>query len=67
MDHICNKRIDLSDVLFLRIMNLEDIELLKIQNLSYASEKSESLAGISFSVKKGEIVGFLGPNGSFEL
>lgn len=38
--------------------------MLKVENLVKKYGNSTALAGISFSVAKGEIVGFLGPNGA---
>jgi phospholipid/cholesterol/gamma-HCH transport system ATP-binding protein len=43
---------------------LEEIELLKLENVSCKSEKYESLSNISFSVKKGESVIIFGPEDS---
>ena len=37
--------------------------LLEVQNLSYQYGSRKALNGLSFSVNKGEIFGFLGPNG----
>ena len=37
--------------------------LLEVQNLSYRYGERQALKGLSFSVEKGEIFGFLGPNG----
>ena len=38
--------------------------MLKVENLVKKYGNATALAGISFSVEKGEIVGFLGPNGA---
>ncbi|MBQ5390267.1 MAG: ATP-binding cassette domain-containing protein [Clostridia bacterium] len=38
--------------------------MLKVENLVKKYGNSTALAGISFTVEKGEIVGFLGPNGA---
>ena len=38
--------------------------MLKVENLVKKYGNSTALAGVSFSVEKGEIVGFLGPNGA---
>ncbi|HBS52991.1 MAG TPA: gliding motility-associated ABC transporter ATP-binding subunit GldA, partial [Flavobacterium sp.] len=35
-----------------------------IQNISKSYETQKALDSISFSINKGEIVGFLGPNGA---
>jgi ABC-type transporter Mla maintaining outer membrane lipid asymmetry ATPase subunit MlaF len=43
---------------------LEEIELLKLENISYKSEKYESLSNVSFSVKKGESLVIFGPEDS---
>jgi phospholipid/cholesterol/gamma-HCH transport system ATP-binding protein len=43
---------------------LEEIELLKLENITYKSEKYESLSNVSFSVKKGESVVIFGPEDS---
>ena len=40
------------------------MELLKVKNISKKFGKKMILEDISFSINKGEIVGFLGPNGS---
>jgi len=40
------------------------MSVIKVRNLSKVYGKFEALKGISFDVKKGEIVGFLGPNGA---
>ena len=37
--------------------------LLEVQNLSYQYGSRKALQGLTFSVEKGEIFGFLGPNG----
>ncbi|MEJ6951554.1 ABC transporter ATP-binding protein [Natronospora cellulosivora (SeqCode)] len=41
-------------------------EVIKVKNLSftYPGKKDETLKGFSFSIKKGEIFGFLGPSGA---
>ena len=38
--------------------------MIKVENLVKRYDQIEALKGISFEVKKGEIVGFLGPNGA---
>ncbi len=38
--------------------------MLKVENLVKRYGKATALSGISFHVKKGEVVGFLGPNGA---
>ncbi len=38
--------------------------VIDVRNLSFSYGKVEAVKGISFSVKKGEILGFLGPNGA---
>ena len=38
--------------------------MIQINNLSKRYGPKEAVRGISFSVSKGEIVGFLGPNGA---
>jgi ABC-type transporter Mla maintaining outer membrane lipid asymmetry ATPase subunit MlaF len=43
---------------------LEDVELLKFENISYSSEKYESLFNVSFSIKHGESVVIFGPEDS---
>ena len=43
---------------------MEDIEILKLENVSYKSETAELLSDISFSVKKGESVIIFGPEDS---
>lgn len=40
------------------------MSVIKVQNLTKAYGKFKALKGISFDIKKGEIVGFLGPNGA---
>lgn len=40
------------------------VESVSVHNLSYATESTEILAGISFGVKTGDFVGLVGPNGS---
>ena len=40
------------------------MSVIKVQNLSKEYGKFKALKGISFDIKKGEIVGFLGPNGA---
>src|SRR5277367_5561635 len=37
--------------------------LLEVQNLSYRYGERQALKSLSFNVEKGEIFGFLGPNG----
>ncbi|HXL73524.1 MAG TPA: ATP-binding cassette domain-containing protein, partial [bacterium] len=37
--------------------------LLEVQNLSYQYGSRKALQELTFSVEKGEIFGFLGPNG----
>ncbi len=39
-------------------------ESIYVENLSKRFEKVEAVAGISFSVRQGELFGFLGPNGA---
>jgi ABC-2 type transport system ATP-binding protein len=39
------------------------VPLLEVQNLSYQYGSRKALQGLTFSVEKGEIFGFLGPNG----
>lgn len=41
-------------------------EVIKVENLSftYPGKKEETLKGLNFSIKKGEIFGFLGPSGA---
>jgi phospholipid/cholesterol/gamma-HCH transport system ATP-binding protein len=43
---------------------LEDIEILKLEGVSYKPEKDELLSNISFSVKRGESVIIFGPEDS---
>ncbi|MBN2403306.1 MAG: ATP-binding cassette domain-containing protein [Spirochaetes bacterium] len=43
---------------------MEEIELLKLENISYKSQKYESLLNVSFSVRKGESVVIFGPEDS---
>ena len=38
--------------------------MLKVENLKKSFGTFEAVKGISFSVKKGEVLGFLGPNGA---
>ncbi|MBE7445212.1 MAG: ATP-binding cassette domain-containing protein [Planctomycetia bacterium] len=38
--------------------------ILKVENLVKKFGQMEGISGLSFSVKKGEIVGLLGPNGA---
>ncbi|MBQ6893503.1 MAG: ABC transporter ATP-binding protein, partial [Clostridia bacterium] len=38
--------------------------MLKVENLVKKYGKATALSGISFHVKKGEVIGFLGPNGA---
>ena len=38
--------------------------MIKIENLVKAFGSKRAVDGISFSVERGEVVGFLGPNGS---
>ncbi|PKM95341.1 MAG: export ABC transporter ATP-binding protein [Firmicutes bacterium HGW-Firmicutes-1] len=40
------------------------MELLKVQNISKQFKKVKAVDGISFTLKKGEILGLLGPNGA---
>ncbi len=40
------------------------MSVIKVENLSKVYGDFEALKGISFDIKKGEIVGFLGPNGA---
>jgi phospholipid/cholesterol/gamma-HCH transport system ATP-binding protein len=44
--------------------NLEDIEILKLENISYSPEKEVLLNNISFSLKKGESAVLFGPEDS---
>ncbi len=43
---------------------MEGIELLEFENISYSSEKYESLFNVSFSIKKGESAVIFGPEDS---
>lgn len=43
---------------------MEDKTILQVNNLCKNYEAVEAVCGISFNVKKGEIVGLLGPNGA---
>ena len=43
---------------------MNDTDILKIDRLSYVSEKTESLINISFSIKKGEHIVIFGPENS---
>lgn len=41
-----------------------DTSVLKVSNLKKQIKKMQIIKGVSFDIKEGEIVGFLGPNGS---
>lgn len=43
---------------------IADIEMIKVENLKKAFGPKIAVGGISFSVERGEVLGFLGPNGS---
>ena len=43
---------------------IADIEMIKVENLKKAFGPKIAVGGISFSVGRGEVLGFLGPNGS---
>ena len=45
-------------------MNKEDNKMLKVDNLKKNFGDFQAVKGISFSVGKGEVLGFLGPNGA---
>lgn len=40
---------------------------IEVQNVSKSYGAQKALDSVSFSVKKGEIVGFLGPNGARKI
>lgn len=40
------------------------VNIIEVQNLQMKFGKEEALKNVSFSIKKGEIFGFLGPSGS---
>lgn len=42
----------------------EDISVLEVNNLIKVYSDVEAVRGVSFSIKKGEVVGLLGPNGA---
>ncbi|MFW6029852.1 MAG: ABC transporter ATP-binding protein [Halanaerobiales bacterium] len=46
--------------------NKNQLKIIKVDNLSYTypGKKEKTLKGFSFSIKKGEIFGFLGPSGA---
>ncbi len=48
----------------LREKTLEDVEILKLENISYASGSDELLKNISFSLRKGESAVIFGPEDS---
>jgi ABC-2 type transport system ATP-binding protein len=41
-----------------------DTPVLKVANITKKIKKTQIIKGVSFDIKKGEILGFLGPNGS---
>lgn len=41
-----------------------DTTVLKVSNITKIIKKTQIIKGVSFDIKKGEILGFLGPNGS---
>ncbi len=43
---------------------IADVEMIKVENLKKAFGPKIAVGGISFSVERGEVLGFLGPNGS---
>ncbi len=43
---------------------LEMKEMINVKNLTKKYHSFEALKGVSFTIKKGEVVGFLGPNGA---
>ena len=43
---------------------MEEIDILRVEKLSYVSEKLESLVDVCFSIKKGEHVVIFGPENS---
>ncbi len=45
-------------------MPIASKELIKVENLSKAFGSKLAVNGISFSVQRGEVLGFLGPNGA---
>ena len=50
--------------LFRSFFNIKFMSVVRVRSLKKKYGDNEALKGISFSVKKGEILGFLGPNGA---
>lgn len=48
----------------LQIKHASEVEIIKVDNLWFSFEKQLVLHGVSFEIKKGEILGIFGPSGS---